>query len=98
MKEKLGVKSGPLADVLPAVTIAAKNLATEIMNHNVEESDLYGKWEIGDEHVQNNESVRGLLKDRGIVPEDLPPEPSLKKLERKVKSDEKKLGESSKLD
>lgn len=97
MKNKLEVKSGPLADVLPAVTIAAKTLATEITNHNVEEDDLTGQSEIGDEHVQNNESVRGLLKERGIIPEDLPAEPNLKKLQRKVRSDEKKLGESTRL-
>ena len=96
MKDKLGVKSGPLADVLPAVTIAAKNLATEMTNHNVEEQDMYGEWPIGDEHVQNNESVRDMLGTRGIKPEELPSEEDIKKLKRRVRSDEKRLGDGAK--
>ncbi|MCL2491354.1 MAG: DNA damage-inducible protein D [Coriobacteriia bacterium] len=96
MKDRLGVKSGPLADVLPAVTIAAKNLATEMTNHNVEEQDMYGEWPIGDEHVQNNESVRGMLGTRGIKPEELPSEEDIKKLKRRVRSDEKRLGDGAK--
>jgi len=96
MKDKLGVKSGPLADVLPAVTIAAKNLATEMTNHNVEEQDMYEEWPIGDEHVQNNESVRDMLGTRGIKPEELPSEEDIKKLKRRVRSDEKRLGDGAK--
>lgn len=73
MKARLGVKdSRPLADFLPTVTIAAKNLATEITNYNIEENDLQGEWAITDEHVQNNLSVRDLLSQRGIRPEELP--------------------------
>jgi len=41
--------------------------------------------------VQNNESIRGLLAKRGIKPEKLSSAKDLKKLERKVKSDEKNL-------
>ena len=92
MKDKLGVsKSRPLADFLPTVTITAKNLATEITNHNVKRNDLQGESPITNEHIQNNESVRDLLLDRGIKPEELPPAEDLKKLERKVVTDEKKL-------
>lgn len=92
MKNRYGItKSRPLADFLPTVTIAAKNLATEITNHNVQSNNLYGERSITDEHVQNNNSVRNMLGERGIVPEDLPADEDLKKLERRVKSTEKKL-------
>lgn len=96
MKEKLGASdSRALADFLPAVTIAAKNLATEMTNYNVEEKDLHGECPITHEHVQNNTSVRGMLGQRGIQPESLPPSEDIKKLERRVKSDEKKLAKES---
>ena len=91
MKMQYGVKSRPLADVLPPVTLAAKNLATEMTNLNVEQKDLQGENSITREHVQNNTSVRKMLLDRGIRPEDLPPEEDIKKLERRLKSEEKKL-------
>lgn len=92
MKERLKVKENrPLADFLPTLTIAAKNLATEMTNYNVEQKELYGEDPITDEHVQNNSSVREMLGQRGIKPEDLPPAEDLKKLERRVKRDEKKL-------
>ena len=91
MKLQYGVKSGPLADVLPPVTLAAKNLATEMTNLNVEQKDLQGESSITVEHVQNNSSVRKMLLDRGIRPEDLPPQEDIKKLERRLKSEEKKL-------
>jgi DNA-damage-inducible protein D len=91
MKNRLGVPDKrPLADFLPTVTIAAKNLATEITNYNVNQHDLMGESAITGEHVQNNQSVRNMLVGRGIKPEELPPEEDLKKLERRVKSDEKK--------
>ena len=92
MKNRLGVKDNrPLADFLPTLTIAAKNLATEMTNYNVEEKDLQGECAITDEHVQNNLSVREMLGQRGIKPEELPPSEDIKKLERRVKSQEKKL-------
>ena len=92
MKARLGVKSNrPLADFLPTLTIAAKNLATEITNYNVEEKNMQGEHTITDEHVQNNLSVREMLGQRGIKPEKLPPSEDIKKLERRVKSHEKKL-------
>ena len=92
MKNRLGVKDNrPLADFLPTLTIAAKNLATEMTNYNVEEKDLQGECAIAGEHVQNNLSVREMLGQRGIKPEELPPSEDIKKLERRVKSQEKKL-------
>ena len=89
MKKRLGIKSGALADFLPTLTIAAKNLATEMTNYNVEQKDLYGEADITAEHVQNNRSVRGMLGKRGIKPENLPPAEDIKKVERKVVKDEK---------
>ncbi len=98
MKNKLSMPSNrPLADFLPTVTIAAKNLAAEITNHNVRQNDLQGESSITDEHVQNNTSVRNMLGERGIKPEELPPEEDIKKLERRVKSAEKKLIKGSEL-
>ena len=89
MKKRLGIKSGALADYLPTLTIAAKNLATEMTNYNVEHKDLYGEAKITAEHVQNNRSVRGMLNQRGIKPENLPPAEDIKKVERKLAKDEK---------
>ena len=92
MKARLGVKDNrPLADFLPTLTVAAKNLATEITNYNVEEKDLQGEVPITREHVQNNKTIRDMLGQRGIKPEELPPSEDIKKLERKVKTQEKKL-------
>ena len=92
MKKRLGVKEHrPLADFLPTLTIAAKNLATEMTNYNVEGKDLQGESAITDEHVQNNRSVRDMLQQRGISPEELPPAEDIKKLERRVKAQEKQL-------
>ena len=96
MKDRYGItQSRPLADFLPTLTIAAKNLATEITNHNVLQEDLQGEHDISREHVQNNLSVRDMLGQRGIKPERLPAEEDIKKLERRVKSDEKRLEKQS---
>lgn len=96
MKLRLGVKANrPLADFLPTLTIAAKNLATEMTNYNVESNDLHGESAIIQEHVQNNQSVRQMLGQRGIKPEELPPAEDIKKLERKVARDEKTIAENS---
>ena len=75
-----------MADFLPTITITAKQLATEITNFNVQQHDLNGELRITDEHVKNNQDVRGLLGKSGIKPEQLPAEEDIKKLERSVKS------------
>ena len=96
MKEKFGItKAHPLADFLPTLTIAAKNLATEMTNHNVQQDDLHGEPAITSEHIQNNRGVREMLGKRGIKPENLPPEEDIAKLERRVKKDEKALEKQS---
>ena len=91
MKQQLAVPGNRrLADFLPTVTIAAKNLSTEMTNHNVTSGDLQSEAPISKEHVQNNESVRQMLVGRGIAPEKLPAAADLKKLARRVRSAEKK--------
>jgi DNA-damage-inducible protein D len=90
MKKKLGIPSSrPLADFLPTITITAKQLATEITNFNVTQNDLHGEISITKEHVKNNKDVRVLLGKSGIMPEQLPADEDIKKLERRVKSIDK---------
>ena len=96
MKLRLGVKNGALADHLPTLTIAAKNLATEMTNYKVEQKDLMGEAPITGEHIQNNLSVRDMLGKRGIQPENLPPAEDIKKVERLVAKEEKGLEKSTK--
>ncbi len=97
MKLKLDVpQKRPLADFLPTVTITAKNLATEITNFNVKKENLDGELPITGEHVKNNTRVRGLLVESGIVPENLPREEDIKKVERRVGKEEQRSVQSSK--
>ena len=93
MKDKLGVPDGrALADFLPTITIKAKDFATEITNFNIRKDDgLRSEDAISRDHVKNNQDVRKVLTDRGIKPEELPPAEDIKKLERRVKSEEKQL-------
>ncbi len=92
MKIKLGVPDNrPLADFLPTITIKAKDFANELTNVNIRKSELATEYEITTEHVKNNTDVRELLLKSGIKPESLPPEEDVKKVERRVKSENKKL-------
>ena len=92
MKNRLKVpKSRPLADFLPTITIKAKDFANEITNFNIKQNDLRTEFVIADEHVKNNREVRKLLVDRGIVPESLPPAEDVKKVERRLVSEQRKL-------
>lgn len=96
MKKRLGIKdTRPLADFLPTLTIAAKNLATEMTNYNVEKEDMQGEYAITKEHVQNNIELREMLGKRGIKPEELPAAEDIKKIERKVASEQKKIERST---
>lgn len=92
MKVKLGVPKGrPLADFLPTITIKAKDFANEITNFNIKRDDLTTEASVSSEHVKNNRDVRRLLADRRIKPEELPAAEDCKKLDRRVKSEQKKL-------
>lgn len=92
MKRKLGVpEKRPLADFLPTLTIKAKDFATELTSHNVIEKDLKGERPVSKEHVENNTAVRKMLIKRGVKPEQLPPAEDVKKLQRKLESEAKKV-------
>ena len=96
VKQKYGLPATkPLADFMPTIIIAAKNLATEMTNHNVKQSNLHGEPIITDEHIRNNKAVRWILGSRGIKPEALPPAEDIKKLERRVKTSDKKIAKTT---
>jgi DNA-damage-inducible protein D len=91
MKHRLGVPEGrALADFQPTILLKAKDFATEITIFNTKEKALRSEQSISEEHIINNRSVRKTLLSRGITPEHLPPEEDIKKVERQLKSDEKK--------
>lgn len=95
MKERLGIPKGrALADFLPTITIKAKDFATEITVFNTKEKDLTSERQISAEHITNNRSVRSILLKRGIEPENLPAEEDVKKLERRVNAESKRIGEN----
>ena len=92
MKTRLGVPdSRPLDDFWPTITIKAKDFANEITNFNIKRDGLSNEPSISVEHVKNNRDVRDLLLKRGIQPEALPAAEDLKKVERRVQSEAKKL-------
>ncbi len=91
MKKRLGIPdSRALADFQPTILLKAKDFATEITIFNTKEKDLRSEKSISEEHITNNRSVRKTLLSRGITPEKLPIEEDIKKVERKLVSDEKK--------
>lgn len=97
MKKKLGVSNAkPLADFLPTLTIKAKDFANELTSHNVIEKDLNNNSQISKEHVDNNKAVRDILLQRGVRPESLPASEDIKKLERRLESDERKINKHTK--
>lgn len=97
MKNRMGVPGNrPVADFLPTISIKAKDFAAEMTNVNVQSKDLMGESAITREHVDNNLAVRKILLERGIVPENLPPAEDVKKVERRLKSEEKKALENKK--
>ncbi|SMP05099.1 DNA damage-inducible protein D [Chryseobacterium profundimaris] len=92
MKKRMGVlNTRPLADFLPTLTIKAKDFATELTSHNVVEKDLNGDSQITNEHIENNLAVRKILGERGIKPESLPALEDIRKVQRKLEGDEKKI-------
>ena len=92
MKSRMGMPQGrPLADFLPTISIKAKDFAAEMTSVNVQAKDLQGEASITQEHVENNAAVRKMLTERGIIPEDLPAAEDVKKVERRLASEEKKM-------
>ena len=97
LKRKMGVPaSRPLADFLPTISIKAKDFAAEMTSINVQTKDLQSETMIAKEHIDNNAAVRKMLLERGIVPEDLPAAEDVKKVERRLASEEKKAVENKK--
>ena len=92
LKFKFGLEkqNKPLADVLPTIGIKAKDLAAEMTSTNVENKNLHGLNPITREHVDNNIAVREMLRSRGIEPARLQPAEDVNKVERRLKSEEKK--------
>ena len=92
LKNRLGVpESRPVADFLPTISIKAKDFAAEMTSVNVQSKNLKGQNPIENEHVDNSSAVRKMLLERGIVPENLPPAEDVKKVQRKLDGDDKKL-------
>ena len=97
LKRKMGVPdSRPLADFLPTISIKAKDFASEMTSVNVQSKDLHGENLITQEHIDNNTAVRKMLIERGIVPEQLPAEKDVKKVARRLATEEKKALRSKK--
>lgn len=80
----------PLADFAPTIILKAKDFATEITIHNARQHQMDTESEISREHITNNSAVRKTLLERGIRPESLPPAEDVKKVERRLASDDKK--------
>ena len=96
MKKRLDISPNRAADFLPTITIKAKDFANEITNFSIKRDDLSTEAQISSEHVKNNRDVRRLLGERHIVPEKLPPAEDVKKIERRVATEEKKLPQQTK--
>lgn len=92
LKKKMGIpENRPVADFLPIISIKAKDLAAEMTGINVQNKDLKGQNPIENEHIENSSAVRKMLVERGIFPENFPPAEDVKKVQRKLESDWKKV-------
>jgi len=97
MKEKWKVpKSRALADFAPTIILKAKDFATEITIFNAKENQMITEGQISTEHITNNKTVRKTLLERGIRPENISPTEDIKKVERKLKTEDKKGLQNSK--
>jgi DNA-damage-inducible protein D len=95
MKDQWGIDKKPLADFMPTILLKAKDFATEITIFNAKSNQMSTEREISTEHITNNQAVRETLISRGITPENLTPEEDVKKIERKLISDEKEIVKKS---
>ena len=92
LKRKMGIpENRPVADFLPTVTIKAKDFAAAMTTENVLVKNLLGVVDIEKEHIDNNLGVRKTMIERGFFPENLPPAEDVKKVERRLNSEEKKV-------
>ena len=83
--------SRPLADFAPTIILKAKDFATEITIFNTRAHRMHTERTISAEHVTNNQAVRDTLLNRGIRPETLAPDEDIKKVERRIASDERRV-------
>ena len=98
MKDKYEISSNrSLADYAPSVVLSAKNMATDLTNYCIENNDVSGERMINNEHINNNSSVRDLLTNKNICPEDLNPKEDIRKLERRINRSNKSLADKFKL-
>jgi DNA-damage-inducible protein D len=94
MKERLGLgHNSPkaLADVLPTITLKAKDLASEMTTVNTKKNNLVGKHPIKAEHIKNNTGIRSALEKSNILPETLPASEDIKKVESRHQKQKKEL-------
>lgn len=99
MKVKLGLGHNnpkPLADVLPTVTLKAKDLAQEMTTLNTKTNNLLGKFPIRTEHEKNNAGIRDALVKSNIYPENLPAAEDVRKIESRHKKQQKQIQPSNK--
>jgi len=97
LKRKLGVpENRSIADFLPTISISAKEFAANMTSINVQNKDLKGQTNIETEHIDNNSAVRKMLKERGIIPENLPPAEDVKKVKQRLQSEKKRLDKPKK--
>ena len=81
---------------MPTLLLKAKDFATEITIYNAKHNNMSTEQQISNEHITNNSSVRETLIKRGIQPEDVVPQPDIKKIEKHLDSITKKqLGQTS---
>jgi DNA-damage-inducible protein D len=92
MKAKWGIKENkPLADFMPTILLKAKDFATEITIYNAKQNQMTQEHQISSEHITNNKAVRQTLVSRGITPEDVAPSEDVKKVQRRLDSETKKV-------
>jgi len=80
----------PLADFAPTIILKAKDFAAEITIFNARQHQMRTELSVSKEHVTNNAAVRKTLLERGIRPESLPPVEDVKKVERRLVTEDKK--------
>ena len=84
-----------MTDYISTILLKVKDFATEITIFNAKENNMQTEYEISNEHITNNKAARGTLVARGIKSENLSLEEDVKKVERKLVSDEKKIVKKS---
>lgn len=80
----------PLADFAPTIILKAKDFAAEITIFNARQHQMTSENAVSSEHITNNQAVRNTLLERGIRPESLPAAEDVKKVERRIVSEDKK--------